>query len=44
MKKDMSQGSGATVGIVSQNNITNIQKNTTITSPKIEELNPRMRR
>jgi hypothetical protein len=44
MKKDMSQSSVATVGIVSQNNITNIQKNTTITSPKIEELNPRMRR
>jgi hypothetical protein len=44
MKKDMSQGSGATVGIVNQNNITNIQRNISPPNSPKEELNPRMRR
>jgi hypothetical protein len=44
MKKDMSQGSGATVEIMNQNNITNIQRNITPPNSPKEELNPRMRR
>lgn len=46
IKKQLNQSGGAPVGaspIVNQNNITNRQKNITISSPPLEELNPRIR-
>jgi chemotaxis protein histidine kinase CheA len=45
MRKNMSQAQGSTGAspIVNQNNITNRQRNITISSPPLEELNPRMR-
>jgi hypothetical protein len=42
MKKDMSQGTAGGSPIVNQNNITNRQKNVTVNSPPLQELNPRM--
>jgi len=45
MKKEAANQPGPTISpIVNQNNITNRQRNITISSPPIEELNPRMRR
>jgi flagellum-specific peptidoglycan hydrolase FlgJ len=45
MKKGMAgNSSGSGGGFINQNNIINKQTNTTVTSPQIEELNPRMRR
>jgi hypothetical protein len=37
-------GNTGTLPIVNQNNITNNQRNVTVTSPPLQELNPRMRR
>ena len=42
MKKDMSQGTAGGSPIVNQNNITNRQRNVTVNSPPLQELNPRM--
>jgi hypothetical protein len=45
MKKQAANQPGPTISpIVNQNNITNRQRNITISSPPLEELNPRMRR
>ncbi len=44
MKKDMSKPTQSVATMVNQNNITNKQRNITISSPPLEELNPRIGR